>query len=243
MSVFVWRALLEAGEYFSFILKRRTVTLRSFCALCNILLVCDSHSAIVSATLKCLMKFYNITDNVRTCDQSTYTHIWNTWNSMERWSVDKDAYLSSWVQIWVFFSKTVLHWKSPWLTFVLVFLLIPQDLPKPIRANFILNVETDELFITAGLQDRVVQVSLMTHGAWTCLSALTVKWQTLLLCLAGVWRLSVHGFQQGAHGRARLRYWPPCQRTFISCKIKVVVTSCVCVCVVYPHVRGFGRTL
>ncbi|KAF3847194.1 hypothetical protein F7725_020222 [Dissostichus mawsoni] len=52
-------------------------------------------NAIVSATLKCLMKFYNITDN---------------------------------------------------------------DLPKPIRANFILNVETDELFITAGLQDRVVQV-------------------------------------------------------------------------------------
>ncbi|XP_030632900.1 glucuronokinase with putative uridyl pyrophosphorylase [Chanos chanos] len=52
-------------------------------------------SAIVSATLKCLMKFYNITEN---------------------------------------------------------------DLPKPVRANFILNVETDELFITAGLQDRVVQV-------------------------------------------------------------------------------------
>ncbi|XP_057695357.1 glucuronokinase with putative uridyl pyrophosphorylase isoform X2 [Corythoichthys intestinalis] len=52
-------------------------------------------SAIVSATLKSLMKFYNLTDN---------------------------------------------------------------DLPKPVRANFILNVETDELFITAGLQDRVVQV-------------------------------------------------------------------------------------
>ncbi|XP_037123123.1 glucuronokinase with putative uridyl pyrophosphorylase isoform X1 [Syngnathus acus] len=52
-------------------------------------------SAIVSATLKCLMKFYNLTDN---------------------------------------------------------------DLPKPTRANFILNVETDELFITAGLQDRVAQV-------------------------------------------------------------------------------------
>ncbi|XP_017289322.1 glucuronokinase with putative uridyl pyrophosphorylase isoform X2 [Kryptolebias marmoratus] len=52
-------------------------------------------SAIISATLKCLMKFYKITDN---------------------------------------------------------------DLPKPIRANFILSVETDELFITAGLQDRVVQV-------------------------------------------------------------------------------------
>ncbi|XP_033851451.3 uncharacterized protein LOC117397055 isoform X1 [Acipenser ruthenus] len=52
-------------------------------------------SAIVSATLKCLMKFYNLTDN---------------------------------------------------------------DLPKPIRANFVLDVESDELFITAGLQDRVVQV-------------------------------------------------------------------------------------
>ncbi|XP_062328665.1 glucuronokinase with putative uridyl pyrophosphorylase isoform X2 [Osmerus eperlanus] len=52
-------------------------------------------SAIVSATLKCLMSFYNITE---------------------------------------------------------------RDLPKPTRANFILNVETDELFITAGLQDRVVQV-------------------------------------------------------------------------------------
>ncbi|XP_030077510.1 glucuronokinase 1 isoform X3 [Microcaecilia unicolor] len=32
------------------------------------------------------------------------------------------------------------------------------DLPKPIRANFILDVETEELYITAGLQDRVVQV-------------------------------------------------------------------------------------
>nr|XP_057936784.1 glucuronokinase with putative uridyl pyrophosphorylase isoform X2 [Doryrhamphus excisus] len=32
------------------------------------------------------------------------------------------------------------------------------DLPKPVRANFILSVESEELFITAGLQDRVVQV-------------------------------------------------------------------------------------
>uniref|UniRef100_A0A4W3GXF7 Glucuronokinase with putative uridyl pyrophosphorylase n=2 Tax=Callorhinchus milii TaxID=7868 RepID=A0A4W3GXF7_CALMI len=32
------------------------------------------------------------------------------------------------------------------------------DLQKPLRASFILNVETEELFITAGLQDRVVQV-------------------------------------------------------------------------------------
>lgn len=31
-------------------------------------------------------------------------------------------------------------------------------MPKPIRANFILSVEKDELYINAGLQDRVVQV-------------------------------------------------------------------------------------
>ncbi|XP_069803268.1 uncharacterized protein [Dendropsophus ebraccatus] len=52
-------------------------------------------SAIVSATLKCLMKFYNLTGD---------------------------------------------------------------DLPKSLRPNFILDVEKEELFITAGLQDRVVQV-------------------------------------------------------------------------------------
>ena len=52
-------------------------------------------SAIVTATVKCLMQFYNLTEN---------------------------------------------------------------DMPKPIRASFILNVETSELFINAGLQDRVVQV-------------------------------------------------------------------------------------
>ncbi|XP_028666078.1 glucuronokinase with putative uridyl pyrophosphorylase [Erpetoichthys calabaricus] len=52
-------------------------------------------SAIVSATLKCLMDFYNLTD---------------------------------------------------------------QDLPMPRQANFVLDVESDELFITAGLQDRVVQI-------------------------------------------------------------------------------------
>ncbi|XP_063293094.1 uncharacterized protein LOC134578052 isoform X2 [Pelobates fuscus] len=52
-------------------------------------------SAIVSATLKCLMEFYNLTDD---------------------------------------------------------------DLPKSMRPNFILDVEKEELFITAGLQDRVVQV-------------------------------------------------------------------------------------
>ncbi|KAE8592245.1 hypothetical protein XENTR_v10018702 [Xenopus tropicalis] len=52
-------------------------------------------SAIVSATLKCLMKFYNLTDD---------------------------------------------------------------DMPISVRPNFILDVEKEELFITAGLQDRVVQV-------------------------------------------------------------------------------------
>ena len=52
-------------------------------------------SAIVTATLKCLMQFYNLTDH---------------------------------------------------------------DMPKPVRASFILNVETSELFINAGLQDRVIQV-------------------------------------------------------------------------------------
>lgn len=52
-------------------------------------------SAIVTATVKCLMQFYNLTEN---------------------------------------------------------------DMPKPIRASFILNVETNELFINAGLQDRVIQV-------------------------------------------------------------------------------------
>lgn len=32
------------------------------------------------------------------------------------------------------------------------------DLPRPLQANLILSVETDELGITAGLQDRVIQV-------------------------------------------------------------------------------------
>lgn len=36
--------------------------------------------------------------------------------------------------------------------------LSEHDMPKEVRASFILSVETDELFINAGLQDRVVQV-------------------------------------------------------------------------------------
>ncbi|XP_078585263.1 uncharacterized protein LOC144867260 [Branchiostoma floridae x Branchiostoma japonicum] len=38
------------------------------------------------------------------------------------------------------------------------FNLTDKDLPKPIQPQFILDVEQEELFITAGLQDRVVQV-------------------------------------------------------------------------------------
>lgn len=32
------------------------------------------------------------------------------------------------------------------------------DMPKPKRASFILDVESSELYIQAGLQDRVIQV-------------------------------------------------------------------------------------
>ena len=38
------------------------------------------------------------------------------------------------------------------------FNLTESDLSKPRRASFILNVEMSELFIQAGLQDRVIQV-------------------------------------------------------------------------------------
>lgn len=85
-----------------------------------------------------------------------------------------------------------------------------QDLPKPIRANFILNVETDELFITAGLQDRVVQVrnTIITTQMSIIFNVIAiVAWIVCPLVSAGLWRLSLHGFQQEAHGRARLWYW------------------------------------
>lgn len=55
-----------------------------------------------------------------------------------------------------------------------------QDLPKPIRANFILNVETDELFITAGLQDRVVQVSNRIISAQMCWTVSQLHSRTLI---------------------------------------------------------------
>lgn len=38
-------------------------------------------------------------------------------------------------------------------------IIIFQDMPKPLQPNFVLDVEASELFIQAGLQDRVIQVS------------------------------------------------------------------------------------
>uniref|UniRef100_A0A8C5FKN7 GHMP kinase C-terminal domain-containing protein n=1 Tax=Gadus morhua TaxID=8049 RepID=A0A8C5FKN7_GADMO len=87
---FVLNTVQDATLFTQVTIKVRLDTNITLCVFLAFLLV-----AIVSATLKCLMKFYNITEG---------------------------------------------------------------DLPKPVRANFILNVETDELSITAGLQDRVVQV-------------------------------------------------------------------------------------
>ncbi|KAK3744354.1 hypothetical protein QZH41_016482, partial [Actinostola sp. cb2023] len=86
--------------------------------------VCTCH-AIVTATLRCLMNFYNITE---------------------------------------------------------------KDIAKPLQPKFVLGVEMDELFIQAGLQDRVIQVyeglvymdfsvSLIDeqgHGIYTCLRFRTV---------------------------------------------------------------------
>lgn len=45
------------------------------------------------------------------------------------------------------------------LTGINFFVMIDwKDLEKPIQPRFILDVEKDELFIQAGLQDRVIQV-------------------------------------------------------------------------------------
>lgn len=85
-----------------------------------------------------------------------------------------------------------------------VFIL--QDLPKPVRANFILNVETDELFITAGLQDRVVQVNNLISTPYCKPDCTPFPASLRIDCsFAGLWRLSLHGFQQKAYGRAGLR--------------------------------------
>ena len=37
-------------------------------------------------------------------------------------------------------------------------MILFQDMPKPLQPNFVLDVEMSELFIQAGLQDRVIQV-------------------------------------------------------------------------------------
>ena len=34
-----------------------------------------------------------------------------------------------------------------------------QDMPEALQPQFVLDVEMDELYIQAGLQDRVIQVS------------------------------------------------------------------------------------
>ena len=41
---------------------------------------------------------------------------------------------------------------------LLLLLLLCQDMPKELQPQFILDVEKEELFINAGLQDRVIQV-------------------------------------------------------------------------------------
>lgn len=41
-----------------------------------------------------------------------------------------------------------------------VFVLSTQDMPKSIQPNFVLGVEINELYIQAGLQDRVIQVRM-----------------------------------------------------------------------------------
>lgn len=40
------------------------------------------------------------------------------------------------------------------------FLCVLQDIPKALQPQFVLDVEMHELFIQAGLQDRVIQVTL-----------------------------------------------------------------------------------
>ena len=81
------------------------------------------------------MKFYNITEGVRkTLNGNQAFCFWLTNFALNTWK------------------------REPLETLPSSSDLDLQDLPKPVRANFILNVETDELSITAGLQDRVVQV-------------------------------------------------------------------------------------
>lgn len=43
-----------------------------------------------------------------------------------------------------------------------------QDIPKPLQPKFVLDVEMDELFILAGLQDRVIQVINLFAELFVC---------------------------------------------------------------------------
>lgn len=127
---------------------------------------------------------------------------------------------------------------------VLFFFVALQDLPKPIRANFILNVETDELFITAGLQDRVVQVGNRVSAAQmhraqhvTIFHLMPVAaWIVGPSVFAGLWRLSLHGFQQEAHGRSGLRYWS--RRLPVDAKKMIQIHVFSNVCVFVYHSQG-----
>lgn len=48
-------------------------------------------------------------------------------------------------------------------------------MPKPLQPNFILDVEMSELFIQAGLQDRVIQVKPIYSGWPTGQATINVK--------------------------------------------------------------------
>ena len=52
-------------------------------------------------------------------------------------------------------------------------------MPKPVQPNFVLGVETSELFIQAGLQDRVIQVCAHVYP-----EAILCMLRTLGDCLA-----------------------------------------------------------
>ena len=46
---------------------------------------------------------------------------------------------------------------------VVAVLYVRQDMPKELQPQFILDVEKEELFINAGLQDRVIQVRCLLY--------------------------------------------------------------------------------
>ena len=85
-------------------------------------------------------------------------------------------------------------------------------MPKPLQPNFVLDIETSELFIQAGLQDRVIQVTEWKFEVYTCIiyMYLHVHVYTCIyssLYALGVWRISVHGFQQRLNGKPAAWYF------------------------------------